>query len=161
MGISSSVSLDLEFEEITLLPPTVTLPLDITKFISPSWTLGVPSSLLEFHTLSQQLHRQLSRLPAKNAEIPRDWIQQGTVWSGEVTAILRDMQRITQQLLRKMPADLRGNVHPVEEYAADIVAAIDQFETIVRPLRRAGPADAALVEKALKGIRGIYLFSKR
>lgn len=159
MGISSSVS--LECEEITLLPPTVTLPLDITKFISPDWTLGVPPSLLEFHALSRQLQQQLSRLPAKSAEIPQDWLQQGTAWSGKVTAILQDMLCITQALLRKMPADLRGNVHPIEEYATDIAAAVEQFEVIVRSLRRAGPADTALAERALKAIRGIYLFSKR
>lgn len=159
MGISSSVS--LECEEVTLLPPTVTLPLDITRFTSPDWKLGIPPSLLEFHTLSRQLHQQLSRLPANNAEMHPDWIQQGTVWSQEVTAILRNMHSITQALLRKMPADLRGNVHPVEEYAADIATAIDQFDSIVRPLRRAGPADTALANRALKSIRGIYLFSKR
>lgn len=155
MGISTSVALELE--EITLLPPAITLPLDITKFTS-NWTLGVPQSLMEFYALSKQLRQQLNRLPAKNAEAPANWISQGTIWSQEVAAILKDMHKITQTLLVARPLDLRGNMHPVEEYGADIASSIEEFEKIVEPLRRAKAENTAQITKSVERIRNMYLF---
>lgn len=157
MGISTSVA--VEFEETTLLPPAVILPLDITKFIS-DWTLGVPQPLMDFYALSKQLRQQLNRLPAKNAEVPADWIAQGTAWAQEVAAILNDMHNITQTLLATKPADLRGNMHPVEEYAADIASTIEEFEKIVGPLRRAKAENTAQIAKSVESIRNMYLFLK-
>lgn len=157
MGISTSVVIELE--EVALLPPEVTLPLDITKFIS-RWTLGVPKSLMEFYALSRQLRQQLNHLPPKTEELPEDWILQSTKWSQEVLKILEDMHKIAHQLLDNKPADLRGNFHPIEEYQTDIASTIDKFEKILRPLRHAKIDDTTEIAKTLRSIRKIYLFSQ-
>lgn len=157
MGISTSVVLELE--EIALLPPAVTLPLDITKFIS-RWTLGVPKSLMEFYALSRRLRQQLNRLPPGTEEIPEDWIPQSIKWSQEVLEILEDMHKIAHQLLANKPADLRGNFHPIEEYQSDIASTIDKFKKILRPLRHVKIDDTTETAKALGSIRKIYLFSQ-
>lgn len=113
---------------------------------------------MEFYALSKQLRQQLNRLPAKNAEVPADWIAQGTAWAQEVAAILSNMYKITQTLLATRPADLRGNMHPVEEYAADVASAIEEFEKIVGMLRRAEAGDTAQIAKSVESIRNMYLF---
>lgn len=156
-SMGSSTSVTLEFEEIYLLPPTVPLPLDITKFIS-GWALGVPKSLMEFYALSRQLRQQLDHLPSTNEEIPEDWISQGTEWSQEVIKILEDMYKIAHWLLETRPADLHGNLHPIEEYKSDIAATTDEFKKILRLLRHTKPDDTTQITEALKAIRGIYLF---
>lgn len=158
MGISTSVALEFE-EEVFLLPPAVTLPLDITKFIS-RWTLGIPKSLMEFYLLSRQLRQQLDRLPSRTEEIPEDWILQSTKWSQKVLEILEDMHDVSHRLLANKPADLRGNIHPIEEYQSDISSTIDKFEKILRPLQHAKIDDKTEIAETLEGIRKIYLFSQ-
>lgn len=157
MGIAASVA--LEFEEVVLLPPAVTLPLDITKFIS-RWTLGVPKSLIEFYVLSRQLRQQLDRLPSRTEQIPEDWILQSTKWSQEVLKILKDMHQVAHRLLANKPADLHGNFHPIEEYQSDIASTIDKFEKILGLLQHAKIDDTTEIAKTLKSIRKIYLFSQ-
>lgn len=155
MGISTSVN--VEVEEFTLLPPEVTLPLDITKFIS-RWKQGVPQSLLGFYVLSRQLHQQFNRLPVKDTKIPEDWVPQSTEWAQETLQILDDMHKVTQKLTKTRPADLYGNFHAVEEYTTDIASTIDEFVEILRPLQCAKTKNTALIRKALNDIRRIYMF---
>lgn len=155
MGNSSSLTI----EEVTLLPPDITLPLDITRLIF-EWTQGVPKSLMGFYTLSMQLGQQLSLLPTKTAEIPEDWVSQSMGWSQGVLNILKQMHDMTGYLMATRPADLRGNFHPVEEYMSDIATTRDEFVKILRPLQSATPQDTEKFEKALVDIRGVCMFQR-
>lgn len=159
MGISTNAN--AETEEITLLPPTVTLPLDITKFIS-GWTQsgGVPPSLVEFYTLSSRLHQHLGCLPARDADIAEYWVSQNATWSREVAEILEDMRKITHRLLITRPVDLRGNFHPIEEYESDIASTLQGVQRILGPLRRSKTKNEARIAKALVDIRKIYMFQE-